>query len=112
MRVSEETTEEIRAIAAEKGCRLLALESAGADEGARSGGAGKIALRVGMVAASLALFAGAWSLTNSSPFADASGQSVPPSQIPQGNQHEPTPGTSGITATPVPIVPNATTGVS
>lgn len=86
--------------------------SAGADEGARSGGAGKIALRVGMVAASLALFAGAWRLTNSSPLADAGGQSVSPSQIPQGNQHEPTTGTSGITATPVPIVPNATTGVS
>ncbi len=30
MRLSEETTGEIRAIAAEKGCRLLAVESAGA----------------------------------------------------------------------------------
>lgn len=30
MKLSEETTEEIRAIAAEKGCRLLAVESAGA----------------------------------------------------------------------------------
>jgi ribosome maturation factor RimP len=30
MKLSEQTTEEIRAIAAEKGCRLLAVESAGA----------------------------------------------------------------------------------
>lgn len=86
--------------------------NAGADRGVASRVAGKTALRVGMVAASLALFAGAWNLTNSSPFAAASGQEVSPTQTPQGNQRHTTPGASGITATPIPIAPNTSTGVS
>lgn len=83
-----------------------------AEAGALSRGAGKTALRIGMVAASLALFGGAWSLTNSSPFATAGGQGAPPTQIPQGKQQKPAPGTSGITATPVAIAPDTTTGAS
>lgn len=83
-----------------------------ADAGGGSRGAGKVALRVGMVAASLALFGGAWSLTNSSPFAAAGGQSASPTPLPKGDHQTGQPGASGITATPVPFAPNTTTGVS
>ena len=70
---------------------------------------GKTALRIGMVAASLALFGGTWSLTNSSPFAHAGGQGIVPTQPPGNHQHQ---GQPGATATPVPLVPHTTSGVS